>query len=210
MRTTIKDNTVGSREVMSITIRQRNIILGLMLGDGHLEKNGRFARLRIDQNLKHKDYINWLYQELKNIVPSKPRIIQEKDRRTLNVYTRLHFSTYSNAQLYKWRNIFYVNNRKIVPLNIGEMLNHKISLAVWFMDDGYKRNDCAAVRLNTDAFSHFEQELLVQCLEKNFKIKARIHKKGSWFNIYIPKDEANKFCRLVKPYILPSFRYKLL
>ena len=70
-----------------------------MLGDGHLEKNGRFARLRIDQSLKHKDYINWLYQELSDIVPSKPRIIQEKDRRTLKVYTRLHFSTYSNGQL---------------------------------------------------------------------------------------------------------------
>ena len=90
------------------------------------------------------------------------------------------------------------------------MLNHKISLAVWFMDDGYKRNDCAAVRLNTDAFTYSGQKLLIRCLEKNFKIKSRIHKKSRWFNIYIPKDEARKFCRLVKPYILPSFRYKLL
>jgi hypothetical protein len=195
---------------MSITIRQRNIILGLMLGDGHLEKNGRFARLRIDQSLKHRDYINWLYQELSDIVPSKPRIIQEKDRRTLKVYTRLHFSTYSNGQLDKWRCVFYVNNRKIVLSGIVNMLNHEISLAVWFMDDGYKRNDCAAVRLNTDAFTYSEQKLLIRCLEKNFKIKSRIHKKGRWFNIYIPKDEARKFCRLVKPYILPSFRYKLL
>ncbi len=201
---------MGSREVMSITIRQRNIILGLILGDGHLENNGRFVRLRIDQNLKHKDYINWLYNELRGMVPSKPRIIQEKDKRTLKVYTRLHFSTYSNVRFYKWHRIFYINNRKIVPKGMVNMLNHKISLAVWFMDDGYKRNDCAAVRLNTDAFTYSEQKLLIRCLEKNFKIKARIHKKGKWFNIYIPKDEADKFCRLVKPYILPSFRYKLL
>ncbi len=201
---------MGSREVMSISIRQRNIILGLILGDGHLENNGRFARLRIDQSLKHKDYVNWLYNELRGMVPSKPRIIQEKDKRTLKVYTRLHFSTYSNARFYKWRRVFYCYNRKIVPSGIMNMLNNKISLAVWFMDDGYKRNDCAAVRLNTDAFTYSEQELLIRCLEKNFKIKARIHKKGKWFNIYIPKDEADKFCRLVKPYILPSFRYKLL
>ena len=181
-----------------------------MLGDGHLEKNGRFARLRIDQSLKHEDYINWLYQELIDIVPGKPRIIQEKDKRTLKIYSRLHFSTYSNGQLDKWRCVFYINNRKIVPLGIENMLSHKISLAVWFMDDGYKRNDCAAVRLNTDAFTYSEQKLLIRCLEKNFKIKTHIHKKGKWFNIYIPKDEAEKFCRLVKPYILPSFRYKLL
>ena len=100
---------MGSREVMSISIRQRNIILGLILGDGHLENNGRFARLRIDQSLKHKDYVNWLYNELRGMVPSKPRIIQEKDKRTLKVYTRLHFSTYSNARFYKWRRVFYLS-----------------------------------------------------------------------------------------------------
>jgi hypothetical protein len=78
------------------------------------------------------------------------------------------------------------------------------------MDDGYKRNDCAAIRLNTDAFSCEGQINLVQCLYANFKIKSQIHKKGKWFNIYIPKGEAKNFSLLVEPYVLPSFKHKLL
>ena len=195
---------------MSITNRQKDILLGLLLGDGHLEKNGSYVRLRVDQKLDHGNYVKWLYGELANLVPSKPRIIREKDKRTGKVYSRLHFSTYSTSELNKWRDIFYCNRRKIIPPNIESMLKSKVSLAIWFMDDGYKRNDCAAIRLNTDAFNCDEQIILIQCLRKNFKIKSHLHKKGKWFNIYIPKDEADKFCNIVKPYILPSFRYKLL
>ena len=193
-----------------MTNRQRNIALGLVLGDGHLEKNGKAVRLRIDQGLSHEDYVRWLHNELVNLIPSKPRIIRQRDKRTKKVYSRLHFSTYSCDEFKDWWNIFYEDRRKLIPSNIAEMLKSNISLAIWFMDDGYKRNDCAAVRLNTDAFNINEQLILIQCLGKNFKIMARLHKKGKWFNIYLPKGEAKKFCDLIKPYILPSFRYKLL
>ena len=195
---------------MPITNRQEAIITGILLGDGHLEKNGRYVRLKVDKALNHSDYVNWLYNELKNLVPTHPVIIEESDKRTNKVYRRLHFSTYSNAEFRKWRGIFYLERRKIVPLNIKSMLKSEISLAIWLMDDGYKRNDCAAIRLNTDAFSYDEQKNLVQCLNANFKIKSQIHKKGKWYNIYIPKGEAKKFCMLTKPYILPSFKHKLL
>lgn len=189
---------------------QRDIILGLLLGDGHLEKNGHYVRLKVDQALNHIDYINWLYEELKNLVPSKPIIIKEKDKRTNRVYRWLHLSTYSNLEFKKWWEVFYVNKKKTIPPNIEDMLKSEISLAIWFMDDGYKRDDCAAIRLNTDAFGYEEQNILIHCLEKNFRIKSHLHKKGKWLNIYIPKDEAKNFCELVKPYIVPSFRYKLL
>ncbi len=193
-----------------MTKRQKSIVLGLLLGDGHLEKNGKAVRLRIDQGLSHKDYVNWLHNELTGLIPSKPRIIRQRDKRTKKVYSRLHVSTYSCEELKNWWDIFYANRKKVIPSNIADMLKSDISLAVWFMDDGYKRNDCAAIRLNTDAFSIDEQSMLVRCLGKNFKIMARIHKKGKWFNIYLPKGEAKKFSDLIKPYILPSFRYKLL
>ncbi len=195
---------------MLITKRQEDIIVGLLLGDGHLEKNGRYVRLRIDQGLSHKDYIEWLYGELINLVPSWPRIIREMDKRAKKVYSRLHFSTYSSIEFMRWWKIFYFEKRKIIPPEIGDMLKSNLSVAIWLMDDGYKRNDCAAIRLNTDAFNLSEQRLLIQCLWENFKIKSHLHKKGKWFNIYIPKREAEKFNVYVKPYVLPSFKHKLL
>jgi hypothetical protein len=195
---------------MPMTNRQKNIITGLLLGDGHLETNGRYVRLKVDQALNHSDYVNWLYSELKELVPSQPVIIEENDKRTHKVYRRLHFSTYSNAEFKEWQDYFYINKKKVIPAAIGSILSSAISLAIWLMDDGYKRNDCAAIRLNTDAFSLLEHETLSRCLQKNFKINSHIHKKGKWFNLYLPKTEAIRFCQLVKPHILPSFRYKLL
>ena len=84
-----------------------------------------------------------------------------------------------------------------------------LSLAIWFMDDGYKRNDCNAFRLNTDLFTYDEQKLLVSCLKENFGIGSTIHKKGKTFNIYIPERSSRKFCEIVKPHILDSLLYKV-
>ena len=53
------------------------------------------------------------------------------------------------------------------------------------MDDGYKRNDCNALRLNTDSFQLQEQRLLQKCLKKNFKIESNLHRKGRFWTIYI-------------------------
>ena len=77
------------------------------------------------------------------------------------------------------------------------------------MDDGYKRNDCNALRLNTDSFSLPEQRLLQSALEKNFEIKSTLHRKGEYWNIYIPESSVRRFVQIIKPYILPSIAYKI-
>ena len=87
--------------------------------------------------------------------------------------------------------------------------NHPFSLAVWLMDDGYKRNDCDALRLSTDCFSYEEQHMLQQCLDKNFGICSTIHRKGSAWNLYIPKTEMNAVRKLLAPFIIPAMNYKL-
>ena len=51
----IHGNTVGSRE--SLSIRQQAILVGKILGDGCLEKNGNHVRLKIEQADCQKDYV---------------------------------------------------------------------------------------------------------------------------------------------------------
>ena len=77
------------------------------------------------------------------------------------------------------------------------------------MDDGYKRNDCNALRLGTDSFTKNEQVLLQSVLRNNFGIETSLHKKGKYWNIYIPQKESKKFIDVVKPYIIPEFTYKI-
>jgi len=80
------------------------------------------------------------------------------------------------------------------------------------MDDGYKRNDCNALRINTDSFNLKEQRLLLQCLKRNFRINAKLHRKGEFWNIYIPSSnsEARKFCKIVKHILFPKWNTKFL
>jgi len=174
-----------------------------------LEKNGRDVRLRLDQGIKQKDYLTWKYREFKNLATSKPRIITEFHKiKQVNI-TRAHFSTYTNKIFTFWKNIFYKERIKIIPKNINNILKSPLSLAVWFMDDGYKRNDCNALRISTDSFTLEEQQLLVKCLKKNFGVNSKIHKKGKTFNIYIPNNSAKRFCQIIKPFIVNSLLYKV-
>ncbi|TSC91615.1 MAG: homing endonuclease [Parcubacteria group bacterium Licking1014_17] len=194
---------------MLLTATQKAILIGTMLGDGHLEQNGKGVRLKVDHGMAQKEYVLWKYEVFKNLVPSKPRVITSFHKKENKEYRRLHFSTCSNGIFQEWRDMFYKNRIKIVPDNIQEILIEPLSLAVWVMDDGYKRNDCNALRLNTDIFSYQEQQMLVDCLKMNFGIVAAIHKKGKTFNIYIPERSSQKFCEIIKPYILDSLLYKV-
>jgi len=121
----------------------------------------------------------------------------------------LHFATYSSDLFECYWKALYTNNRKTISNFIYAWLKDPLSLAVWYMDDGYKRNDCNALRISTDAFSLGEQKVLQDVLKKNFNIMATLHKKGKWWNLYIPQKEAYKFVELVFPYIIPSLKYKI-
>ena len=194
---------------MLLTKKQKEILIGTMLGDGHLEKNGRGARLRVDHTLKQDDYVHWKYTEFKDFATAKPRVIRSFHKNSKKFYERSHFSTFTSDIFLKWQDLFYENKRKIIPTNIQSLLTSPLTLAVWYMDDGYKRNDCNALRLNTDLFSLAEQHLLAQCLKENFGIDSKVHKKGKSYCLYVPQKSSEKFCQLVRPYMVGSLLYKV-
>lgn len=200
-------NTVGSRAILNLTDRQRAIIIGKILGDGCLEKNGNYTRLKIDQGQKQKNYVFWLYEELSSLVPSKPYKIEVYSRGKRDVHWR--FATYSNPAFDSFRLKFY-GKRKSVPANINQLLNEPMSLAVWYMDDGYKRTDRSGLYLCTSAFSKKDNHLLQVCLERNFGLSTNIHYAGGYPRIHLPAKYAGKFCQIIKPFVLESLSYKLL
>lgn len=194
---------------MELTERQKAIILGAILGDASMENRWKNPRIKSAQGKNQKDYLFWKYQELRSITSSVPRFIRELDKRNGNVYESWHFATKADPELMNYWEIFYPNGKKVIPNNISEMFVNPLSLAVWFMDDGYKRNDCNAFRLNTDAFTFTEQRLLQTVLNRNFSIQTALHKKGKAWNIYIPETSADRFVEIVRPYIIPSMSYKI-
>ncbi len=201
-------NTVGSQR--KLTSKQNEVLIGTMLGDGILELNGRYPRLRIDHSIKQGKYVEWKYRIFQNLTMGGIKQFSQKlDYRTKKRYSHCKFDTMSTPLLNEFYRLFYVNGRKRIPKNIIKILKKPLSLAVWFMDDGYKRNDCNALRINTDSFTTNEQKILQKCLVKNFRIKTKLHRKGKYWNIYIPNSEAKKFCKIIKPFIITELRYKI-
>ena len=59
-------NTVGS-----LTERQKAIIVGCLLGDGTMRCKTN-ALLEINHSIKQREYVEWKYDQLKELVSTKP------------------------------------------------------------------------------------------------------------------------------------------
>lgn len=199
-------NTVGSRGVL--TQRQKDILIGTVLGDAHLEQNGNHTRLRVDHCDKHKAYIFWLAHEFTPF-SFLPRQIVEKDKRNGKTYSRWHFSTKSLPVFDEFRALFYKGRRKTVSKILVKLMT-PLSLAIRYMDDGFRRRDSKGFYLCTSSFSEAEQKILQYMLQVKFALVTRIHHQHTLGRIFIPSASADRFNQLVKPYILPVFQYKLL
>lgn len=204
----LKDNTVGSREALSE--KQQAILVGLMLGDGFLEHRYKYPRLRVDHTFKHKEYVDWLYNQFKDLCIKKPFALDRVDKRNGRIYSHYIFTTITDSSLLKYRNIFYKDGKKVIPTNLKFLLKNALSLAIWYMDDGFKRSDCNSLYLCTSGFTLEEQKFLQEVLLNLYGFKTKIHFAGNNTRIYFPVGSAKGFCDLIKPFVLPVFHYKLL
>jgi|SRR3989344_4474871 len=194
---------------MHITSRQDAIIIGTLLGDGCLEKNGRWTRLRLEHSHKQKSYLEWKYRELQSLVTGSVMPVHAYHKKNKSFYDSFRTYTRSDSALDLYRSKFYLNRKKIIPADLAVVLTHPLSLAIWFMDDGYKRSDCNALRFGTDSFTKDEQYILQSVLKNNFGIEVTVHKKGKYWNLYIPERESKKFIALIERYVIPEFFYKI-
>jgi hypothetical protein len=193
----------------NLTNKQRSLILGTLLGDGTIECSWKNPRVRITHSAQQKEYVFWKYDILKNICGHEPHALDKLDKRSGKSSVFWYFSTNALPELHFYHRLFYRDQRKIIATEISDHLRDPLSLAVWLMDDGYKRNDCDALRLSTDCFPYREQLFLCQILDKNFGIGSTLHNKGSAWNIYSPSTQMKTVRALLEPYIIPSMKYKL-
>lgn len=199
-----------------VSEEQKEILVGLLLGDAHLETqtNGKSYRLKVSQSLKHKKYLEHLYLLFKNLC-NKPPIEKVVLSKSANSSKTLGFSTRVNDDFKYFANLFYRGNIKIVPANLKELLTCK-ALAYWFMDDGsIKSKQSKGVILNTQAFTLEEVQFVCELLSNKFDLKAspRVQKskqeKKVYYQIYISGYSYEKFVALVSAYMQPSMLYKI-
>lgn len=184
---------------------QEEVLVGLLLGDGCLErsKNSRGARLKVGQSIKQTEFANWLYLNFRDFVRTPPRIKEGK------VYQEVVFNTLTHPIFKTFYDWFYPEGKKIVPMNISSMLT-STALAVWFMSDGSVKSKQSRGRiLNTQSFTKPDIERLIFILKSKFNLQCSIRTQKDGLQIYISGKSAQNLDNLLRDKILPYFHYKL-
>lgn len=186
---------------------QKEYLLGSLLGDDHIRKNGKYAYLQVIHSSKFKDYVKWKYGIWKKLVKSgvKSSISTCKNKK----YPTHKFITSVHPDFMRFRKLFYPDDKKSIDLNILKQLT-PFSIAVWYMDDGYYRKERGRATLCTHSFSYKENLLIKKYFEETWRVKSNIgitkyNKAFIWFNT----ENTIKFFQIIKDFILPSFNYKI-
>ena len=150
---------------LSLSKRQKEILIGVILGDGHLEGlyTPEIGRLKIEHSYKQREYVDWLYEEFKDWVRTKPK------RKLKKVWNKIHcnygFSTYGHRLLGYFQKGFYRERKKVIPSSLIKNIT-PLALAVWYMDDGsIKSNKHKGVFLNTQRFGKTDVKTLQGILD---------------------------------------------
>ena len=190
------DNTVGS-----LTQLQKSVILGSILGNGHIRimPGRKNAFLEINHSIKAKEYVDWKFSILKDICKSAP-----KARKNGKDKTAYRFFTQQHKKITELIKKFYKNGKKVIS---SDLKLDPVILAVWFMDDGSKSRK-SDVYLNTQQFSYLDQKRLLHLL-RQMGLKARLNRDKSYYRIRFLKESIPGLNRIIDEYIIPSMRYKL-
>lgn len=196
------------KRTLRLTSEQREVIVGKILGDGHLEtqNRGRTFRMKIEHGIAQSAYVEWLYKLFRPWALSPPGV--KVQMRAGKVNRKSWFQTVSHPAFRFYGQQFYRDGKKVVPKMVGRLLTPR-TLAVWFMDDGsVKSNAHRALLLNTQGFDPQSLERLQRALEQRFMIVTKLRHQREGNQLQISSPDGERFATLIAPYVIPSLRYK--
>lgn len=196
---------------MTLNKEQEAAIVGMILGDGYLQRTGKNnARLRLEHRADHKDYLIWKTKLLSALFQGRPTFLEREHPLTKRTYKYVRQQSNSSPLLGKFRKIFYPDGKKRIPETLRKFLRSDIALAIWYFDDGYyyPRDKCAYIYLGRVSLK--EAETASVAIREKFLIENRIlDKKQKGFVLYFPRTELIKLKNLVEKYVVPVMAYKI-
>ena len=191
-----------------LTSQQREFIVGTLLGDAHMPKQGRF--IRFVHGMKQEDYLLWKADLLSGWIA--PRGIEYSTHVVSGkTYPQVGFCTVTHNDFGFYESLFYTplpEHKKVITLDVLNLVT-PFALAVWFMDDG----SCLpkkGIRLHTAGFSWDENYLIQKWFMDSMNLKCTVAKISRGYPVLtFYSNSAKDFREIVKPYLLPSFAYKI-
>lgn len=198
-----RDNLLVNKAIEP-TNRQLSIIVGSLLGDASLRKTNINPSFSCEHGIKQLEYCEWKAEELKSLGAkfsiSKRKII---DKRTGIYYESAICRLPANPELLPLYNNLYKDGRKTITPEFLKDFD-ELSLAVMFMDDGYKLGK--TIGIATNCFSIEECSIFRDIIADKYGIHFNITKNNA---LYLPIRYYPLFEELVLPHMQKSMKYKL-
>jgi|SRR3989344_350837 len=194
----------------TLSVQQRNVLVGLLLGDGHLEtqNGGKTYRLKVEHSESQRDYTEWLFQLF---LPLCEQItLYRKVKKNGKAY--VGFRTRSSGIFRFYAQQFYRGRKKEMPRIIRKLLS-ETGIAIWFLDDGSKKSTRHKTYIvHSLGFSRKELMKMQKVLQEKFNINVSLHRqKKEFYRVYVQSKSASRFREIIEPYVsqFSSMKHKL-
>lgn len=197
------------RDMIELPPYQYSVAIGLLLSDGWLtfgSTTSLNARLGFTQSRARFDYAWFVFSTLSHYCSNYPSLTTRK--RAGNTVYGVQIFTRSLPCFTKVHKLFYVNNVKIIPNDIYNLLT-PVALSHWIMGDGvfYKGKGIA---LCTDSNTIIDVVRLMNVLIIRYDLICTIHtRKEGQHRIYISQKSMRKLRTIVVAHMVSSMLYKV-
>lgn len=183
------------------------VVVGILLSDGicwFKSPAAVNANLKLKQSFAHGDYVLFCWMLLWHYCKSGLRI--EKGLRNNTITYGLYFTTRALPCFTYFRHLFYPKGVKVIPHNIYDILT-PVALAHLIMGDGC--HDKSGLVLCTDSYSIEDNVRLINVLIIKYELECTIQYSHGKPRIYIRAKSMAQLRTIVKPFMHPTFYYKI-
>lgn len=187
------------------------LVSAFTTGDGGVYYSGKHCRYVRNQLAKHEDFLLFQQEVLSSITACS--ITEVKDYRG-NRQPCLRIMTNAHPYFTTVRDQIYTGNYKSISPHYLKLMDWQV-LAYLFQDDGcnyiYTKDghDYLDITLNLKRLSYGDQLLLKRVLKDSLDLEFNVCGNKYYF-LRLRSKDYEKFLNGVKPYVFPSFNYKLI
>lgn len=203
---------------LSLSDREKALILGSLLGDGSLKIHHGYANARFSfrHSIAQKEYFLWKAHELTALGSEKSVFTQPADGWSKE--PKLRFQSLALPIL---TSLYHLTHKQGHFLIRRTWLNQlqPLSLAIWWCDDGSIIGNGRKGVLCTDGFDEQSVRRIAQYMEVVWKVnmhvgairRIREQKRVEYWRLWLSTEELKKFLRIILPYVpVLSMLYKFI
>ena len=200
-----------------ITKESRNLLIGMLLGDGTISNNNVF---KIAHSESQKDYLEWKVKQLKEAGIRNNGIKSYIKIKGYNVGVPVYYTQLNIIPFIKvLRRVLYKNKKILGNRKLLNRLDAK-GIAIWYMDDGHinirkdKGRPCGFYIKISTCEPKQEVQTIIDFFKEQWNINFYMFhegKKEDSYSLCCGTKEGLKFIDIVKPYVsqVPSMIHKI-